>query len=245
MPQRRAAPVLALLLLAAPARALEPFVDFEAGVIWAGYADVRVPSAGGTRFSLTDDLDLSPAPYWRARVGATFAERHTIFAFFTPIRLEGRGTLPSEIAFAGETFAAGAPVVARYRFDSPRLTYRYGLVRAETVDVDVGFTAKIREAAIALQGGRYAETTDTGFVPLLSFRVAWRVRPGVALTLDGDGLAAPQGRAVDAAASVEVRLREGVWGRVGYRVVEGGADNDTVYTFALVNHVGAGLRVAF
>jgi hypothetical protein len=30
---------------------------------------------------------------------------------------------------------------------------------------------------------------------------------------------------------------------VGYRIVEGGADVDQVYNFALVNHLGAGLSV--
>jgi hypothetical protein len=239
--------VVALLVGAVPnleARAVEPFVDFESGVAWAGLNDVRIPGDGGTRFSLTDDLRASAAPYFRVRLGATFARRHTLFAFFTPIRLEARGQLPSDVAFAGGTFAAGDEVVARYRFDSPRLTYRYGLVRRDRAELDVGFTAKVREAAISLQGDRYAERTDTGFVPLLSFRAVWRLTPVLALVLDGDALAAPQGRAEDVTTAVEVALREGVRARVGYRLVEGGADNDDVYTFALVHHVGAGLTIS-
>lgn len=239
--------VIALLAGALPfveARAVEPFVDMEVGVAWAGYNDVQIPGDTGTRFSLTDDLQASAAPYFRVRLGASFAGRHTLFAFFTPIRLEARGRLPSDVAFAGGTFAAGDEVLARYRFDSPRLTYRYGLVRRDRVELDVGITAKIREAAISLQGDSYAERTDTGFVPLLSFRAAWNLTPVVALVLDGDALAAPQGRAEDVTAAIEVRLREGVRARVGYRFVEGGADNDDVYTFALVHHVGAGLTVS-
>ncbi len=238
--------VAALAAAAAPrvAHAVEPFVDVEIGAAWAGYNDVRIPGDGGTRFSLTDDLEASAAPYFRVRLGATFARRHTLFAFFTPIRLESRGTLPFEVSFAGQTFAAGDEVLARYRFDSPRLTYRYGLLRRDRLDLDVGVTAKIREAAISLQGDTYAERTDTGLVPLLSFRVAWRLTPALALVLDGDALAAPQGRAEDVVAALEVTLREGVRVRVGYRVLEGGADNDEVYTFALVNHVGAGLTVS-
>ncbi|ABS25965.1 hypothetical protein [Anaeromyxobacter sp. Fw109-5] len=238
--------IVAALAVAAPgvARAVEPFVDVEIGVAWAGYDDVRIPGDGGTLISLTDDLDASAAPYFRVRLGATFARRHTLFAFFTPLRLESRGTLPSEVAFAGETFAAGDEVLARFRFDSPRLTYRYGLLRRERLDLDVGVTAKIREAAISLQGDRYAERTDTGFVPLLSFRVAWRLTPALALVLDGDALAAPQGRAEDVVGALEVTLREGVRARVGYRLLEGGADNDEVYTFSLVHHLGAGITVA-
>lgn len=224
------------------ARAVTPFVDLEAGVIWAGYNDVQVPNPGGTRFSLTRDLDSAAAPYFRARLGVAIG-RHTVFAFFTPVRLDARGDLPKDVSFAGEKFAAGDPVLARHRFDSPRLTYRYGLVRRERLDLDLGVTAKIREAAISLQGRRYAEKTDTGFVPLLSFRVAWRFTPAVALSLDGDALAGGPGRAEDVAAALEVRAREGVWVRAGYRILEGGADVAAVYNFALVNHLGAGVRV--
>ena len=74
--------------------------------------------------------------------------------------------------------------------------------------------------------------------------MAWRLTPAFALVLDGDALAAPQGRAEDVTAALEATLREGVRARVGYRIVEGGADNDEVYTFSLVHHVGAGLTVS-
>lgn len=253
MPDRRRRPspiqlfATVALVLCSPgaARAIEPFVDLEAGVAWAGYNDVQVPGGTGTRFSLTDDLDASATPYWRARLGATLARRHTVFAFFTPIRLDARGTLRQDVSFDGETFRAGTPVLARYRFDSPRLTYRYGLVRRDRLDVDVGVTAKVREAAISVQGDRFAETTDTGIVPLLSFRVAWRLTGALALALDGDAIAGGgPGRAEDVSAALELTLRDGVVGRLGYRVVEGGADVDQVYNFALVHHLGAGFRVA-
>jgi hypothetical protein len=229
---------------AAPAAAVEPFVDFETGVAWAGYNDVAVPNPGGTRFSLTDDLDASPAPYFRVRAGATLGGRHVVFAFFTPIRLDARGTLPADVSFADEPFAAGESVTARYRFDSPRVTYRYRLLAGGSVELDLGLTAKIREAAIVVQGSRRAQTTDTGFVPLASFRAAWRLAPAVALVLDGDVVAGlGPGRAEDVGAAVEVRVRDGVHVRAGYRIVEGGADVDQVYNFALVNHLGAGLTV--
>ncbi len=243
-----ARPALALVLTAltlapASAAAVTPFVDLEVGALWAGYDDVQVPNPGGTRFSLTRDLTASAAPYFRARLGATLGERHTVFAFFTPIRFDARGRLPNAVEFAGETFDAGEEVLARYRFDSARLTYRYGLVRRPRLDVDLGVTAKLREAAISLQGRRFAEKTDTGFVPLVSFRVSWRATPDVALTVDGDALAGGPGRAEDVLAAVELRVRDGVWVRAGYRILEGGADVSQVYNFALVNHVGAGLRV--
>jgi len=233
--------LLALAPVAAPA--VEPFVDFETGVAWAGMNDVRIPGDGGTEFSLTDDLEASAVPYYRVRLGAVLGGRHTVFAFYTPVRIVSRGTFSEDVVFEGVTFPAGSTVTATYRFDSPRLTYRYGLVRSPRWEVDVGVTAKVRDAEIALQGAQHAAKANTGFVPLLSFRAAWRLSPAVSLVLDGDALAASQGRAEDVSLAVEARLRDGVHARAGYRILEGGADNDEVYNFALVHFVGAGLTV--
>lgn len=233
-----------LLLLAAPAagRAVEPFVDFETGVAWEVMNDVRIPGTTGTTFSLTDDLSAEQVPYFRLRLGAVLG-RHTVFGFYAPLRIESRGTLPKDVVFQGVTFPAGSSATATYRFDSIRLTYRYGFVRSRRWDVDLGVTGKVRDAAISMQGAAFATKPNTGVVPLISFRVAFRLAPALALVLDGDGLAAPQGRAEDVQLALEGRLREGVHARVGYRILEGGADNDSVYNFALVSYVGAGLTV--
>jgi hypothetical protein len=235
--------LLVAALLAPSAPRAGPFVDVEQGVAWSGYNDVRIPGDAGTRFSLHDDLSPRATPYQRVRVGATLGERHTVFLFYAPLRITARGALPEEVRFAGETFAAGAPVTATYRFDSWRLTYRYALVRSDRLEVALGATAKLRDAGVSLQGARRAEKTNVGPVPLLSFRVAWRVAGPVALVLDGDALAAPQGRAEDVQLAVEARVRENVRIRGGYRVLEGGADNDEVYNFALVSFAGLGLTV--
>jgi hypothetical protein len=235
--------VLLLALAPAASSAVEPFVDLETGVAWAGMNDVRIPGDGGTEFSLTDDLEASAVPYYRIRVGAVLGGRHTIFGFYTPVRIVSRGRFSEDVVFDGVTFPAGSSVTATYRFDSPRLTYRYGLVRSARWEVDVGATAKIRDAEIALQGEQYAAKANTGFVPLLSFRAAWRVGPAVSVVLDGDALASSQGRAEDVSLALEARLRDGVHARAGYRILEGGADNDEVYNFALVHFVGAGLTV--
>jgi hypothetical protein len=237
---------LALLLLAAaPAAtpAAEPFVDFETGVAWEGMNDVRIPGTTGTAFSLTDDLSAEQVPYYRLRLGAVLGGRHTVFGFYAPLRIQSRGTLAKDVVFQGVTFPAGSTATATYRFDSIRLTYRYGLVRSAQWDVDVGVTGKIRDAAISMQGAEFATKPNTGVVPLLSFRVAWRFVPALALVLDGDALASPQGRAEDVQLALEARLRDGVHGRVGYRILEGGADNDSVYNFALVSYAGAGITV--
>ena len=63
--------------------------------------------------------------------------------------------------------------------------------------------------------------------------------------LDADALAAPQGRAEDTAVKMICRFG-GRWSATaGYRMVEGGADNDKVYTFAWLHYAVASVRYKF
>jgi hypothetical protein len=82
--------------------------------------------------------------------------------------------------------------------------------------------------------------SETGFEPLLSFKVAWTIAGGWALLLDGDGLVGPHGRAEVTFLGVRDRFGDAVTGRVGCRLLEGGADNSNVYDFALVNFFAIG-----
>ena len=50
----------------------------------------------------------------------------------------------------------------------------------------------------------------------------------------GDALAAPQGRAEDVLAALTYGKSDKFRIKIGYRILEGGADNDEVYTFSLV-----------
>lgn len=232
--------------LIAPARpaAAEWFAEAESGVAWASRNDVRIPGTGGTDLSLVHDLDPAAAPVFRARVGAVLAERHHLILTWAPVRLDARGALPRDVRFAGEDFAAGSSASAQYKFDSYRLTYRYALVRSSPLDLELGATAFVRDAAISLQGARYAEKANVGFVPLLSFRLEWRFAPPVSLLLDGDALAARQGRAEDVLVALRAQVRAGVHLHAGYRIIEGGADNAEVYNFALINQLVVGLTVS-
>lgn len=234
---------LAALAGPLPAGAADVFADVETGLVWASRNDVAIPGTSGTRLSLVNDLDADAAPYARTRVGATFGRRHDVFVTWAPVRLEASGVLERDVRFRGVNFAAGSLVHARYVFDSYRATYRYRLLRSERLDLYVGGTAFVRDASISLQGASFAEKTNVGFVPLLSFRVAWRFAPRLSLVVDGDALAAPQGRAEDVLVTVDAELRPGVVVRAGYRMIEGGVDNDSTYNFALLNHLGLGLSV--
>lgn len=221
-------------------------LDVESGLVGSGYNDVRIPGDTGTLFSLSEDLSTDSDAYVRARVEWEFGDRHAVSALYAPLTLSAAGTLGEDVAFAGEVFPAGTEVEGTYTFNSYRLTYRYTLTESDRFEAGVGFTAKIRDALIRVEGGgQEAEKKNVGFVPLLNFRLAWDLTDRVGFLLEGDALAAPQGRAEDVTAAVLFSASDRVQVRVGYRIVEGGADNEEVYNFALINYACVGVRVSF
>ena len=238
----------ALLALLVPARAQADAgveLDLETGVAVAGGNDVAIPGDSGTRLSLTEDLDGGVAPVQRVRLAWRFAGKHEVLGLVAPLRLSSSGTLAEDVSFAGGRFPAGSQVQADYRFDSYRLTYRYHLLRRARLGLALGLTGKVRDAEIRFTGVVRASKSNTGFVPLLNLRLDWAFRPPFGLLLEADALAAPQGRAEDVLLALTWRPRDDVTLRVGYRLLEGGADNDEVYNFALVHYGVAGVALRF
>jgi len=235
-----------LLLLALPAAAVEPYADLETGVAFAGSNDVRIPPDTGTDLSFTDDLKSDPAPFFRIRLGARLADRHQLGLLLAPLRIDASGIPGEEINFQGTVFGAGSPLDARYRFDSYRLAYLYRLKRWDAGEVDLGVTAKIRDAEIRLDAeGKRAWKKDTGFVPLLGLRVRWNPTRAFGLLLEADALASPtgEGRAEDLFLGATWRARPRLELRGGYRLLEGGADVESVYNFALIHYLSFGVRI--
>ncbi len=236
---------IACVLALAAGAAAGPYVDLEAGLVMPGYNDVRVPGDSGTLFSLPDDLGGESSAFYRVRLGWELGSRHDLSALLAPLSLDYAGTPAMPIEFEGTTFPAGEELSALYRFDSYRLTYRYRLLDREELSLAVGLTAKVRDAEISLEGGGLESTkTNTGFVPLVAFRLAWEPSGRFGLLLRGDALAAPQGRAEDVTAAVTFSISERLTARAGYRILEGGADNDEVYNFTLVNYLCLGVRAS-
>ena len=238
---------LALVAAASAANAQARWqVDFENGAAVSGRNDVRIPGDSGTTFSLTDDLTSETVYYWRLRTDVRVAPRHVVSALVAPLQIDAAGRFDRPVSFQGATFAAGAPVAARYRFNSYRVTYRYEPVQTGNWQLGIGVTAKIRDALTRLESGTTtAEKSNVGFVPLVNFKLHRRLGTGATLALEGDALAAPQGRAEDIFAGVLVHAGRHLSVKAGYRLLEGGADNDEVYTFALVHYLAAGVVVRF
>ena len=221
-------------------------VDLETGLLFSGYNDVRIPGDTGTKFSLTEDVEPDQPAFWRARLSYRIAPRHTVTALVAPLTIEAHGILEKEIIFDDGVFPSGATVDATYRFDSYRLSYRYQVANKERLRIGMGLTAKIRDAAISLKSSDIeSEKPNTGFVPLIHIRVQWSLAERFGILLDGDALAAPQGRAEDLLLAVRFSATDRLAFRGGYRLLEGGADNDEVYTFALFHYLSFGAEFSF
>jgi hypothetical protein len=237
--------IIGTLVIGTLARA-DWFINFENGLALSGYNDVRIPGETGTLFSLSDDLQTDSSYFFRVRLGYRLKSRHAFSLFAAPLTLNASGEVAKEITFFEETFPANTPLNGSYTFNSYRLTYRYDFIRKEKWQVGIGLTAKIRDAAIKIEGGgRSSEKTNVGFVPLINFRVLWQFHKDWGLLLEGDGSWAPQGRAEDVLLALQYRLNDHLTLKAGYRILEGGADVEEVYNFALIHFLSAGLTYTF
>jgi len=240
-----AAAVSALLVLTASA-AGRFRVDLESGAAFSGYNDIRIPGKGGTLFSLSRQLQSDPVPFVRIRTEYRLGQRHMVSLLAAPLRVKARGRLDCDLRYLNDTFSSGTDLSALYRFDSYRATYRWEALQREKITLGLGFTAKIRDASISLEGGgRKAEKKNTGFVPIVNFHLTWH--PGLKwkAIFEGDALAAPQGRAEDVFCGLSRQITDRLWLKAGYRILEGGADNDEVYTFSLFHYavIGASIKL--
>ncbi len=239
---------VSLFIIAATPHALRAQVDLdiETGIAFSGYNDVRVPGKGGTDISLSEELEADAEVFYRIRVLYHFSERHHLGALYAPLTIHSAGQINRALVFEGETFPAKTPLESSYKFNSYRLFYRYDFLRNDDLEIGAGFTAKIRDARIAVEGGgRSSEKTNVGFVPIIHFRLLWKFAGDVALLLDGDALAAPQGRAEDVLAALLYSATDRLQLKAGYRILEGGADNDEVYSFTLINYASVGAIYRF
>jgi hypothetical protein len=239
--------IAALLLTSAAVNASTNFfVDVESGAAFNGYNDVRIPGDTGTEISLSEDLESEATAFWRARVTADLGEKHSLSLLVAPLRIEASGRLDRDVIFNGVKFASGEDVNSRYRFDSYRLSYSYALLQSDRARIKLGVTAKIRDASIEIEGGdSSSEKTNTGFVPLINFALDWSFASRWGMLLAGDALAAPQGRAEDVLLAVYTDVADFLRLRLGYRLLEGGADNDEVYNFTAVHYLSFGVTAGF
>ena len=222
------------------------FIDFETGAVFTGYNDVRIPGDKGTSFSLKDNLIAKTKIFYRFRSGLTIKSRHTFSILYAPLETQSEGSVANNIFFEGVLFQANTQLNGTYKFNSYRLTYRYDILNKPKIVFGLGLTAKIRDAKIRISSPDLtAEKANVGFVPIINFRLWWKINDVVGVLLDGDALAAPQGRAEDILIAATYGVSDNIGIRAGYRILEGGADNDEVYNFALFHYATVGITYTF
>ncbi len=221
------------------------YLDIGTGAVISGYNDVRVPGESGTDISLSEELETDPDYFVRIRLTYSI-RKHNIGVFAAPLRLEANGEFDKSVKFGEEEFSANVPLRAVYRFNSYRLTYRYDILRTRNFEAGFGFTAKIRDSSISIEGGgTESEKNDLGFVPLINFRVSWILSKKLGLLLEGDAFTASLGMAEDVLLAVQYKLNEHITLKMGYRILEGGIDVDEIYNSTLLNYIVTGPILTF
>lgn len=240
IPYRSLLAAFAALMFVSPAQAQEKrySLTIEGGGVWQSRSTAQIPNdASGTRFSLRSLTGNGPSGFVRFDGAYSWRDRHQVRVLVAPLTIKGTGTSATPIRFDGQVFAANSPIRATYRFDSYRVSYRYKFYEGNGWRWWGGGTIKVRDANVKLQqGARVEDDPNTGPVPLISLYGTYAINDRLSLVLDFDGLIAPQGRAFDVAAKLDYALTDDFSIGFGYRMLEGGADNDDVYTFAWLHY---------
>ena len=224
----------------------EYVINLQGVAVFTEKNDIRIPGDSGTKFSLSDDLSADTAYTGRLEAGYIHNAKDYFGIVIAPLSVDSHGRVDRDISFAGTTFPANTDLNATFRFDSYRITWRRKLVDREKLDVWLGVTGAIRDTAITVEGGgQRAEKTNTGFVPLINFLIDWRFSRPWSFRVAGDALVGPQGRAEDVLFAVLYDIGAATKLFAGYRILEGGADNDEVYTFSLFQYAVGGMEVRF
>lgn len=237
---------LLFFLAASPSQAERFDLRLEGGSVFSSRNDARIPGDGGNRFDLRDLIGKGPDPYFRLYGTYNFNDRHALRITLAPLEVDGTGRLSRDVRFKDEVFTADAPVTGTYQFSTYRLTYRWLFHDGDPWRWGVGAAVLVRDADITLeQGGKRESRDDLGLVPLGHLYAEYRLNHRANLILDVEGAWSPMGRAVDASLMAEYELDSGWYARAGYRTLEGGADNDDVYTFAWLHYAQTAIGYRF
>jgi hypothetical protein len=220
-------------------------LELEGGAAWQLRNDFAVPGDTGTRLSV-DEANSGPFAAFRGTLWADVSKRTSLRLLAAPLRTTATLTPETPVDFNGTTFPGGQPLDVTYVFNSYRLTWVYRFRSSGPISFRAGLTAKVRDAKIELSGSGLEDTkSNTGFVPLLYGGIRWQVSDTLALDLDVDAAASSQGRAEDVALRLEAKVSPKVDLFVGARTLEGGADNDEVYSFAWFAYAIGGVAFRF
>lgn len=226
-----------ILTITPPAAGGELNLQFESGGVWFSRNDIRIPGDDGTKFDMLELTGDGADPYFRVYATYNINGRHALRLALAPLTVDGTGRLNENVTFKDEVFAPDLPTKGTYKFNTYRLTYRWTFHDREHWRLGLGVAALVRDAEITLEKGNKKQSRDDlGLVPLLHFYGEYRLNDRTFVIIDIEGAGSPMGRAIDAALKAKYDFDSGWYMEAGYRTLEGGADNDDVYTFAWLHH---------
>ncbi len=211
-------------------------VTLESGGLWQTRNDIKIPGDTGTLVSF-DEYDKGPFFHYRVEAHYQSDGPHGFRIIYAPLSLSVEGDESRAINFNEETFSANTPLTVDYKFNSYRIGYTYKLWGRRKSYFKLGITGKVRDAAVTFKQGSKSNTYDNiGFVPLLYYALKTNLTESWYLFSDADFAFSPQGRAADVTLKLRRRVAPNASVGLGYRALEGGADNDKVLTFTFVQY---------
>ena len=210
-------------------------LELEFGQVKLLKNKIQIPAASGTIF---DTTEVSPTEdyFYRFNLYWPLQGKHSLKVLYAPLEINQSGKFSKDITYEGEVFSKSNTTNVLYKFNSYRLTYRYQWMDGAILKTYIGFTGKIRDAKTKLsQTGLSKSYTNVGFVPLIYLRADWSPVNWLTFIFEMDALGASQGRAIEGAFKTRLTLNNSLGASLGHRVLEGGADNNKLYTWSLIS----------
>jgi len=221
------------------------WVQLESGAVWQQLNDVKITPNSGSLVEF-DKFNKGPFFHYRLEAFYNIAERHSLRVVYAPLSLSVAKRIGESVNFNNQSYNSTDSLNIDYKFNSYRVGYLYRLLEGESSSFQLGLTIKVRDAEIKLsQNSVSSKYENVGIVPLLYLVYEWRFAPLWSVFSDVDFAAAPQGRAIDFSLKLRRELSENFVAGLGYRTLEGGADNDKVYSFSWFHYAVAELSAKF
>jgi hypothetical protein len=217
-------------------------LKLELGSAHVSKNEFRIPANSGTDVAIPNSDQI----YYRIEGFWDLNEKNAVRFVYAPFSYDKGITPNTPLLFDTQTFLANTPTSLTFQFNSYRIGYVRHLIRETHYAFDLGFTLKMRDALISVsQNGLEEKFTDFGFVPLLYFSFLYKWNADWSLFLNADGAGASQGYAIDALLENRYQWSDALTLAIGYRYLDGGADNDTVKTFATIHYLNTSLYWTF
>ncbi len=220
-------------------------LDFliETGGVWQKRNDIQIPQSTGTRIAI-DEFDEGPFFYYRLEAFFRITDKQALRLVYAPLSIEVKGPAAQLTTFDGQTYSSAEDLTVRYQFNSYRLSYFYGFWDFGDDQINLGITGKVRDAKTTVSQKSASKSYDNvGFVPLAFFEYQKMLSAKWHINFSLDAAVAEQGRAIDAALKARYRIAPTSSLGIGFRTLEGGADNKKIFTFSWFNYALFELKV--